>query len=182
MKDQELKFYEFSQNNSGGSFDVDDKVCHRLFIEASSAREAQEIAEELGCYWDGVDSGSDCPCCGDRWYPSDNEVDLEKMNTKWKGVEVYEYLEAKKKGEVSKSAVISNFKSKFPGAFWTKEPSLDDKYGSVKVSGRIRMDSIDQYAQIMADQYGWTSPDCRIFYKNGEVKEIYSKKIDRKKR
>lgn len=27
-------FYLFSQNNSGGSFIVNDKVCHRLFIEA----------------------------------------------------------------------------------------------------------------------------------------------------
>ena len=27
-------FYEFDQNNSGGHFTVNDKVCHRLFIEA----------------------------------------------------------------------------------------------------------------------------------------------------
>jgi hypothetical protein len=29
---KQLQFYEISQNNSGGSHIVDDKVCHRLFI------------------------------------------------------------------------------------------------------------------------------------------------------
>jgi len=27
-------FYEFNQNNSGGYFDVDENVCHRVIIEA----------------------------------------------------------------------------------------------------------------------------------------------------
>lgn len=59
-------FYLFNQNNSGGSFIVNDKVCHRLFIEADDGREALRVAESLGCYWDGVSKGLDCPCCGDR--------------------------------------------------------------------------------------------------------------------
>jgi hypothetical protein len=25
----------------------------------------------------------------------------------------------------------------------------------------------------MANRYGWTTPDCRIYYKNGNVKEIF---------
>jgi hypothetical protein len=29
-------FYEFSQNNSGGSFDVNDKLCHVMIIEADT--------------------------------------------------------------------------------------------------------------------------------------------------
>lgn len=60
-------FYGFNQNNSGGHFVVDDSLCHRLFIEADDKDEAISKAEELGCYWDGVDKGIDCPCCGDRW-------------------------------------------------------------------------------------------------------------------
>lgn len=51
----ELKWYEFDQNNSGGYFDVTDTVCHKLYIEAHSPKEAIEKAEELGCYWDGVE-------------------------------------------------------------------------------------------------------------------------------
>ena len=43
-------FYLFDQNNSGGSFVLNDKLCHRLFIEADSAEEAVSIAENLGCY------------------------------------------------------------------------------------------------------------------------------------
>lgn len=60
-------FYELTQNNSGGYFIVDEKVCHRLFIEATSEEEAIRKAESLGCYWDGVENGNDCSCCGDRW-------------------------------------------------------------------------------------------------------------------
>lgn len=39
-------FYQFDQNNFFGYFEVDDKVCHRLFIEADSAEEAMSKAEE----------------------------------------------------------------------------------------------------------------------------------------
>lgn len=173
--ERELKFYEFSQNNSGGSFITDDILCHRLFIEASSEEEAINKAEELGCYWDGVEEGSDCPCCGDRWYPSGSSVDLEKINKE--GFEVYEYIHGKdKKGQVSESAVILDFKSNTKGE-WLKEPVIENKYGSLRVAGKLRFNSIEDYAQLMADKWGWTKPDARIFYKNGEVKEIFSRKI-----
>ena len=36
-------FYEISQNNSGGHFDVNDKLYHRLIIEADSAEKAAVI-------------------------------------------------------------------------------------------------------------------------------------------
>lgn len=50
----ELKWYEFTQNNSGGYFEADENVCHRMLIEASSFDEVIEKAESLGCYWNGV--------------------------------------------------------------------------------------------------------------------------------
>lgn len=62
----EANFYEFRQNNSGGSFNT--KMPLYMWIEASSKEEACAIAEEHGVYFDGVDEGMDCPCCGDRWY------------------------------------------------------------------------------------------------------------------
>nr|DAQ95528.1 MAG TPA: hypothetical protein [Caudoviricetes sp.] len=40
-------FYLFNQNNSGGSFIVNDKVCHRLFIEADDGREALRILKVI---------------------------------------------------------------------------------------------------------------------------------------
>lgn len=74
------KFYEFSQNNSGGRFVADEKLCHRLFIEASSIEEAIRIAEGLGVYFGGVASGTDCECCGDRW---SEPFDSIKFPVKW---------------------------------------------------------------------------------------------------
>jgi hypothetical protein len=62
------KWFLFDQNNSGGKLVVNDKVCHRLFIEAENESEAISIAEGLGVYFNGVEDGYDCPCCGDRWY------------------------------------------------------------------------------------------------------------------
>ena len=49
---EKTKFYELSQNNTGGSFDVDETLCHRLIIEADTYEEAVAKAEDLGCYWD----------------------------------------------------------------------------------------------------------------------------------
>jgi hypothetical protein len=38
---------------------------------AESTSEANTLAEKFArVYFDGVDSGDDCPCCGDRWYRS----------------------------------------------------------------------------------------------------------------
>lgn len=161
------KFFEISQNNSGGSFDVDSKVCHRLFIEAESEKEANLIAEDLGCYWNGVDEGYDCPCCGDRWYRS-SEVDLDSINEKYNGYEYSLWVNNK-----SPEEVMSGINSRFPNARWSVEPTVETKYGSKRVIGKMYVDNIEQYAQLMADQYGWTTPECRIFYKDGTVKEIF---------
>jgi hypothetical protein len=63
-------WYVFSQNSSGGSFDIDNKVGigSRVWIEANGKDEANERALSIGIYFDGVNVGYDCPCCGDRWY------------------------------------------------------------------------------------------------------------------
>jgi hypothetical protein len=67
-------FYAFNQNNSGGSFIMDDNVAHFVIIEADSVDAACDKAEEVGIYFDGIDKGYDCECCGDRWYqPWDSE-------------------------------------------------------------------------------------------------------------
>lgn len=63
-----MAFYKYDQNNSGGSFDVDENITHRVVIEAVSESEADIIAKNIGIYFNGVDDGLDCDCCGDRWY------------------------------------------------------------------------------------------------------------------
>jgi hypothetical protein len=73
-----MSFFTFSQNNSGGAFhtDLDDGIAEYVIIEAANADEANDKAERIGLYFDGVDDERDCPCCGDRWYPvSDRDAD-----------------------------------------------------------------------------------------------------------
>lgn len=61
------KFYHFSQNNSGGSFDFDEQrgITHNVIVEAKDYEHANRLAEDIGIYFGGL---GDCPCCGDRWY------------------------------------------------------------------------------------------------------------------
>jgi hypothetical protein len=118
-----MKWFEFSQNNSGGSFDVDDNVCHRLFIEAEDEKSAFDIAESKGIYFDGVEKGIDCECCGDRW------------------------------------------------SSYCPEVSFPLQYGIGQV-----FSSVEEYAQHLADDWGWTIPDSRIFYHDGKIVEINKKK------
>jgi hypothetical protein len=98
---QKFKLFLFDQNNSGGGFELDDKLCHRLVLE--------EVTE---VYFDGVEDGRDCECCGDRWY----------------GCEEVEH------------------------------------------------DNPLEYLQSLADMYGWTVPDVRIFYMDGSVAELFTRK------
>lgn len=60
--DKPMKWFYFSQNNSGGNFVENDVVCEMVFIQARSAREAVNMADNL------FEPYSDyCPCCGPRW-------------------------------------------------------------------------------------------------------------------
>ena len=161
-----MKLYEFTQNNSGGYFEVDDKVCHRVFIEADNAMEANEIAQELGIYFDGCDKGIDCPCCGDRWYEVwDNEyVDLDVINKR--GWEVQTYGEE------------NNWYEKY-GQYEIVESPIcvgTDKLIGNLFQGKIKFRNVEEYVQFLANEYGWTSPDARIYYKDGTVKEIFIQK------
>jgi hypothetical protein len=72
------KFYTFIQNNSGGSFNIEEEkgICKFVIIEALSSSDANSRAQRIGLYFDGCVIGLDCPCCGDRWsevYESDGK-------------------------------------------------------------------------------------------------------------
>lgn len=151
------KFYEFSQNNSGGSFDVDENVCHRVIIEAKSEEEAIAIFEPMI----ENQSGS-CPCCGDRWYVSPDEIDISKYKEKGYPVGIYSHY---------KDAEERWFKlyGEFPRL---REPKWETKMFK-EFKGNIYFESIEQYCQFMANAYGWTTPDIRIHYLDGTKKEIF---------
>jgi hypothetical protein len=146
-----MKFFEFNQNNSGGSFDCDDKLCHRLLIEADNVDEAVDIAEGFGVYFNGCDRGMDCECCGDRWYrPWDDDAKEFPL--------AYATF---KEDEAEKLVAKYNCTTKkLEKPMWGRDI-------------QVTFNDVVSYAQYMTDHYGWTSPDIRIFYKNGDIKEIY---------
>lgn len=163
MKNQ---FYEFNQNNSGGVFEVDDKVCHRLFIEANNVYEAINKAEELGVYFNGVSKGLDCSCCGDRWDEPWGSVELNKWQQEGYSVYTYDHYENPEK----------LWEQKYGKFKIVESPKWEQKYSIKKYIGKISFRDIEEYAQFLADEYGWTKPDARIFYKNGNIKEIFNNK------
>lgn len=75
MPEVPTKFFDFRQNNSGGSFNINDAqgIGVKVWIEAVGADHANSRALNLGLYFDGCAKGMDCPCCGDRWYPTWND-------------------------------------------------------------------------------------------------------------
>jgi hypothetical protein len=77
MASIETKFFEFRQNNSGGSFHRNENVDTRVFIEAVDADHANARALKVGIYFDGCSTGSDCDCCGDRWYETGDHNAVE---------------------------------------------------------------------------------------------------------
>ena len=161
---ENIMFYQFDQNNSYGRFDVDENVCHRLFIEADSLEEATDKAETLGCYWDGVENGIDCPCCGDRWYFGD-EVDLEKYEINGYTVTIYDGIY---------EDTVDKWYEAYGKYKVIEEPKFVKGYFDMKYEGKITFKDIEEYAQFLANEYGWTTPDARIFYKDGTVKEIFT--------
>lgn len=64
------KFYEYNQNNSGGDYVIDKHrgIGETVIIEAVNIEHANTIAQRKGIYFNGVNNGIDCECCGDRWH------------------------------------------------------------------------------------------------------------------
>lgn len=82
-------WYKFDQNNSGGSFRMNEDVAHYVFIQAYSAKEANHLAENIGIYFDGCREGRDCDCCGDRWGPA-HERETDFILYSWASGKGYE--------------------------------------------------------------------------------------------
>ena len=78
-KKKPTRFFNFNQNNTGGSFDEDEDLDTEVIIEAYDPEDVNNRAREIGIYFDGCSDGRDCGCCGDRWYPvSDNDKGTKK--------------------------------------------------------------------------------------------------------
>ena len=68
-----MPFYTYNQNNSGGRYQLDEYsgIAEYVIIEANNAKQANAIATSIGIYFNGVEEGNDCSCCGDRWYTAE---------------------------------------------------------------------------------------------------------------
>lgn len=164
-------FYDYHQNNSGGSFDVDDKVCHQVVVEAKSADEANEIAMDLGIYFDGCSEGMDCNCCGDRWDEADKPIDLVKLSNEGYRASVSEQSKGRKEAE-------NRWYEKYGEYEVVKKPEWilsysTSRYSSNTFDGLIKFHNLKSYLQFVANEDGiGTDNLIRIYYLNGNVKEI----------
>jgi len=69
----QLCFWIYEQNNSGGVWQLDPArgLAPIVYVQAPTPAAADQRLQEAGAYFDGVNRGRDCACCGDRWFPLD---------------------------------------------------------------------------------------------------------------
>ena len=159
-----MNFYEFDQMNINGKFICNDKICHRLYIQANNEHEAINKAQELGIDFNEFNKN------GYRWeVPSEiNLVSRYEIEDAEYEVEVFDW-QAKKNKDLIK---IWNKLYGFYNVL--QKPILTIKFGKMCAVGKIKLLNIENYAQFFANKYGKTTPDCRIYYANGVIKEIFS--------
>lgn len=157
IREVQTRFFSFSQNNSGGYFDVDENVCHRVIIEALDKNHAISLFQPMiEC------QSSSCPCCGDRWSPE--YCDEVKEENEF-GAEVF-----KSEGEEKWFKFYGEFEI-------VKKPSWQKQYGMSVFKGVIKTNTIEEYCQFMANKWGWTIPDIRVHFLDGTKKEFFSLKF-----
>jgi len=66
-----LRYWIHEQNNSGGVWQLDPArgLAPIVYVQAPDPAAADQRLLQAGAYFDGVELGRDCPCCGDRWMP-----------------------------------------------------------------------------------------------------------------
>lgn len=151
------KFYHFTQTNSGGYFDIDDNVCNHVIIEALSEEQARSLLSSLI-----VCQSPSCKCCGDRWaidYPT--LVDTDRYQKNGYAVSCFRVG--------TKSATETRWHKKYGGFTILQSPSWErDEF-----LGRIKFESIVDYAQFMSDEYSSSTPAVIIHYLNGEKLQVF---------
>ena len=95
-------FYTYSQNNSGGSFIGP----HYIIVEADSARQANSIAQDHDVYYDGVEFGDDCECCGDRWEPIEKDSEGTQSPMIWGNTDIQQTLNESPSWTSDSSAIV----------------------------------------------------------------------------
>lgn len=74
-------WFEYRQNNSGGSFRLTDKSALYVFVEADTAKKADDRVEMLTSVYFDPRCEIDCSCCGSRWdtaYDGKETIEIDK--------------------------------------------------------------------------------------------------------
>lgn len=87
-----MGWWMFVQNNPGGVYKGPAMI---VMVNAETASQANDKAEDVGVYFDGVATHDDCACCGDRWdkmyfgFPAfpEREAAEKCINENWKWME-----------------------------------------------------------------------------------------------
>lgn len=169
LKVLSVDFYEFDQNNSGGTFDVDENVCHRVIIEATSQEHACAIFEPMI-----YSQTSSCACCGDRWSPEyADKINIAKIiQDGWK---VTHYSTTDISDPTNKLVEEMIWADKYGIFPRTEDPTWHKSiFGSSVYEGKIYFTDLDMYLMFMANEYGWTTPDIRVHYLDGTKKEFFT--------
>lgn len=79
MENKKTKWFTFRQSNPGGSFIICEDLNVFVIIEACDVLHALARAIQVGIYFDGVEHGTDCEYCGDRWSRYCDESDVPSI-------------------------------------------------------------------------------------------------------
>ena len=103
----------------------------------------------------------------DRWSQWDRDpIDVDEYNKNGFVVSVYDDIYPD---------IVGEWNKRYGKYEIIEQPIFKEKYNRGYI-GTIRLHNIEEYAQFMADEYGRTTPDARIYYNDGSVKEIFSTK------
>jgi hypothetical protein len=156
-------FYEFSQNNSGGYFDINSEVTHRMLIEALNPKHAESIMETLT-----ENQSPSCSCCGDRWsLRSPDVVELDKYAENGFTVSVSSWDKFAEKTWLKKYGSLNI----------VEQPKWVENRYSTSFVGKVVFNTIEEYAQYEANEWGYDGSDqygdTRIVYLDGTVKDFF---------
>lgn len=70
-KDKDMSWYSFRQNNSGGSFFIDEMVDIYVAVEETTMKKAIKRARSIT-----KNHRAYCECCGDRWDFSEDRIEV----------------------------------------------------------------------------------------------------------
>lgn len=168
------KFYEFAQTMTGAEYVEDGKVCHRVFVEADTVDEACRKAETLGIYFDGVSKGIDPTCTGNWINPDAEDDDWQDCGNRWNR-DCVEYGENSFPMEMEVSCAHKDEWEPCYGSYELIEAPTENGCG---LCGKIRVHSIEEYVQALADTESVTFPEARIYYADGTVREFTDSRED----